>query len=160
MTAGDNSAALSAYRRDMNPTTASVLVGTLVLVAVLIGLVSRVGRKRRSRVQTVSAHEFGVRRLAPTATVVQFSTEFCSRCPAVRRSLSDLAARHDDVTFADVDLTHRLDVARRFDVLQTPTVLVVDAKGTVTARFTGAVTERVVAGEIHALRKAADVAVA
>jgi len=37
----------------------------------------------------------------------------------------------------DVDLTHRADLARRFNVLQTPTTLVLDRAGRVRARVGG-----------------------
>jgi|GEM_PF-162088 len=71
------------------------------------------------------------------ATIVQFSTEFCSRCPGTARALVGLAAEYDGVRHVDVDLTHRPDLAQAFRVTQTPTVLVLGADGRATARVTG-----------------------
>ncbi|WP_353816686.1 thioredoxin family protein [Agromyces sp. SYSU T00266] len=71
------------------------------------------------------------------ATLVQFSTEFCSRCPGTARALVGLASEYDGVRHVDIDLTHRPDLAQGFRVTQTPTVLVLDADGRATARVTG-----------------------
>jgi thiol-disulfide isomerase/thioredoxin len=71
------------------------------------------------------------------ATLVQFSTEFCSRCPATRRLLVDVASVRDGVVHLDVDLTHRADLANRFKILQTPTTLVLGPGGALTARING-----------------------
>ncbi|WP_438856344.1 thioredoxin family protein [Agromyces sp. M3QZ16-3] len=75
--------------------------------------------------------------LGTGATIVQFSTEFCSRCPGTARALSELASEYDDVRHVDVDLTHRRDLAQAFHVTQTPTVLVLAADGRATARAAG-----------------------
>ena len=71
------------------------------------------------------------------ATLVQFSTEFCSRCPATRRLLGDVASARAGVVHLDVDLTHRADLANRFKILQTPTTLVLGPGGILTARING-----------------------
>ena len=71
------------------------------------------------------------------ATLVQFSTEFCSRCPATRRLLGDVASARGGVVHLDVDLTHRADLANRFQILQTPTTLVLGPGGILTARING-----------------------
>jgi thioredoxin-like negative regulator of GroEL len=41
------------------------------------------------------------------------------------------------VRHVEVDLTHRPDIADRFRVLQTPTTLILDARGATTARIAG-----------------------
>jgi thiol-disulfide isomerase/thioredoxin len=77
--------------------------------------------------------------LGADVTLVQFSTEFCSRCPGVARSLTALADGHDgDVRHVEIDLTHDAALADRFDVRQTPTVLVLDAAGRTAGRIAGA----------------------
>ncbi|MRH29262.1 thioredoxin [Microbacterium sp. SYP-A9085] len=78
------------------------------------------------------------------ATLVQFSTQFCTRCPHVRRMLGAIADATDGVAFAEIDLTHRPDLARRLHILQTPTVFVLDGDAYVRTRFTGAPTPRAV----------------
>ncbi|WP_400993374.1 thioredoxin family protein [Agromyces sp. GXQ0307] len=75
--------------------------------------------------------------LGTGATLVQFSTEFCSRCPGTARALAELASEYDGVRHVDVDLTHRRDLAHAFSVTQTPTVLLLGADGRATARAAG-----------------------
>ncbi|WP_258369083.1 thioredoxin family protein [Curtobacterium sp. MCPF17_046] len=77
------------------------------------------------------------------ATLLQFSTPTCARCPATARQLDAVAASRstapgpDRVRRLEIDLAERPDLARRFDVMQTPTVLLVDGTHTVRARFGG-----------------------
>lgn len=75
--------------------------------------------------------------LGARATLVQFSTEFCSRCPQVRRLLGSIAAEREGVAHAEIDLTSRADLAARYKVLSTPTTLVVDQDGRIHFRFSG-----------------------
>lgn len=123
----------------------AVLVGVLALATVL-GLVlrHRTGRARTTRVpggtraagprtdDLAPAGDYG-----PAATFVQFSTPICARCPATRRQLDAVAGRHEGVRRIEVDLAGRPELARRFDVMQTPTVLLLDADRTVRTRFGG-----------------------
>lgn len=91
--------------------------------------------------------------LGRTATLLQFSTETCARCPAVHRVLAEVAADSDDVVHLDVDVTDRPDIARRFQIAQTPTTFVLDAGGVVRTRFGGAPRRDVVKLEILRLRR-------
>jgi len=75
--------------------------------------------------------------LGSAATLVQFSTEYCSRCPSTARQLAGVAADYDGVRHVEIDLTHRADLADRFRVLQTPTTLILDARGLASARIGG-----------------------
>ncbi|MCL2515899.1 MAG: thioredoxin family protein [Microbacteriaceae bacterium] len=127
------------------PASAAILVVVaLVAVSTVIGLV---WKRRTGSVAAVEAEKadivtaadvrtdapFGVR-----ATLLQFSTEFCAYCPSTRRVLGALAERTDGVAHVDVDLTHSPDLAQRFNVLQTPTTLLLDGDGVVRARIGGA----------------------
>ncbi|NUT57494.1 MAG: thioredoxin family protein, partial [Agromyces sp.] len=85
-----------------------------------------------SRDLGVTTEAFGA-----SATLVQFSTAYCSRCPATARELASIAHDYAGVRHVEVDLTHRPDVADRFHVLQTPTTLILDARGATTARIAG-----------------------
>lgn len=78
-----------------------------------------------------------MRPLGSQATLVQFSTEFCARCPQVRRMLGSVADERAGVVLAEVDLTSRSDLAARYKVLSTPTTLIVDPEGRIRSRFTG-----------------------
>lgn len=140
----------------------AVLVGVLALATVL-GLVlrSRTGRAQyttapaapngshtpddagSTSVGTTDRSSSTAHGLAPDeafghrATLVQFSTPTCARCPGTRRQLDAVAAEHDGVVRLEIDVADRPEVAARYNVLQTPTVLLVDGDGTVRTRFGG-----------------------
>ena len=76
-------------------------------------------------------------RLGERATLLQFSSAFCAPCRATRRVLADVAAAVPGVAHVEVDAEQHLDVVRRLGVASTPTTLVLDAGGRVTARATG-----------------------
>lgn len=75
--------------------------------------------------------------LGERATVVQFSTEFCRYCGPARELLADVAASRDGVALIEVDAAHRLDLARRLNVLSTPTILVLRPDGSIAQRASG-----------------------
>ena len=75
--------------------------------------------------------------LGDRATLVQFSTEFCTGCRPTARQLSAMAGDYHGVRHVEIDLTHRADLAARFGVLQTPTTLILGADGALTARIGG-----------------------
>lgn len=123
----------------------------LVVTATLLGLLLRAKQTRvrssdsataAERIRPIDfadprethldAPEFGER-----LTLVQFSTETCARCPASARSLSGAADAVDGVRHVEIDVTHRDDLIRRFSVLRTPTVLVLDAQHHLRTRVSG-----------------------
>lgn len=119
----------------------AILAG-LVAVATVVGLLARA---RNGRVQEVT----GLHRMTPaeidsddsfgeSATFIQFSSEMCSRCPGTRALLTRVAAEKPGVSHIEVDITHRPDIARAFNILQTPTTLVLDDSGAIAARIGGA----------------------
>ncbi|ALX66802.1 thioredoxin family protein [Microbacterium sp. XT11] len=122
----------------MSPASALAVAGALLALAIIGGVLLRAldGRRRGGGHLRFDAGGAGTA-LAPRATLVQFSTEMCSRCPQVRRMLGELATGHDGVEHVEVDLTHRPDLSARYRVLQTPTTFVVDRSGAVRARFHG-----------------------
>ena len=71
------------------------------------------------------------------ATLVQFSTSYCGQCPGVKRTLSQLEYRLGGLSFAEVDITERLDVAAHFNISQTPTVFLLNDKGHLIYRMGG-----------------------
>lgn len=141
------------FPRRRHPRTTVAIVQPLpavVLTIVLVAFVAAIGmiaRRSRGRTHDVADGELltpamvGTPAFGQSATLLQFSTELCSRCPAARRVLTSLAGDHDGVRHVEVDLTHRPDLTRRFDVMRTPTVLVLDGTGRVRQR-TGGVPDR------------------
>lgn len=123
----------------MSPLLAGGIAAALLVLATTIGVLQR---RREGRRLDGGALRFDPRDAASAtfgsrATLVQFSTEMCARCPQVRRMLHEYAADHDGLRHVEVDLTHRPDLSARYRVLQTPTTLLVDRSGAVRARFHG-----------------------
>ncbi|UOE44745.1 thioredoxin family protein [Agromyces larvae] len=130
---------------------ALAVAAALVALATGLGLLARrsSGRVRLAsgtapdasgRASAAELLGLGHDRLGSTATLVQFSTEYCSRCPATARQLGELADGYGGdgaVRHLDVDLTRDAATADRFAVTQTPTVLVLDAAGAEVARIGG-----------------------
>ena len=75
--------------------------------------------------------------LGERATLVQFSTGFCTYCGPTRVLLAAVARERDGVTFVEIDAVRRMDLTRRLRVLSTPTVLVLDSCGVIERRTSG-----------------------
>ena len=71
------------------------------------------------------------------ATLLQFSSAFCSPCRATRRVLGEVVELVDGVTHVEVDAEQHLDLVRRLGVLKTPTTLVLDAEACEVKRASG-----------------------
>ena len=78
--------------------------------------------------------------LGERATLVQFSSAFCTPCRATRQVLTQVVDLVPGVTTVEIDAESQLDLVRRLDILRTPTVLVLDADGTISSRASGAPT--------------------
>jgi thiol-disulfide isomerase/thioredoxin len=125
----------------MNPLVVVAILLGLVALATALGLVwkARNGRvtapTRRTSTDAVDLPEVN---RGEKATLLQFSTEVCAPCVPTRRVLGQIADSTDGVNHVDLDLTHRPDIAARFNVLQTPTTLILDHTGVIRARIGGA----------------------
>ena len=129
--------------RTMNPFAIAAVLVSLVATSTAIGLVwrSTTGRIRavaggdeRIHVSEISADAVA----GSGATLLQFSTEFCSPCRTTNSQLGALAAELPGITHVDVDVTTRPDLADRFNLLQSPTTFILDGTGAVRARIGGA----------------------
>lgn len=89
--------------------------------------------------------------LGGRATFLQLSSEVCAPCRRTHAVLEHLAATTPGVVHVDLDVVERLDLVHRFSVLRTPTVLVLDARGAVVGRASGAMDRR----QAHAALQAA-----
>jgi thiol-disulfide isomerase/thioredoxin len=126
----------------MNPLAVLAILLGLVAFATALGIV---WKTRTGRVRTVGANtndgnavDLPEVPLAGRATLLQFSTEVCAPCVPTRRVLGQIADTTDGVSHVDLDLTHRPDIAAQFNVLQTPTTLILDRAGVIRARIGGA----------------------
>ncbi len=124
----------------MTLSDAVLVLAALLAATVGVGLFLRWRQSRPRRLNPSEAVEplrLGADNLGERATLLQFSTETCSRCPAVHRVLTAIADDREGVIHLDVDLTHRPDIAKHFHVLQTPTTLILDRDGVIQTRFGG-----------------------
>ena len=121
----------------MNPVAVLAILFGLVAFATVLGFVWKhsTGRVRRIDGDVVHLPEVP---LNGRATLLQFPTEVCATCVPTRRVLGQIAASTEGVNHVDFDLTHRPDVAAKFNVLQTPTTLILDRAGVIRARIGGA----------------------
>jgi thiol-disulfide isomerase/thioredoxin len=138
------------------------VLDALIVLAALLAATVGVGvylRWRQNRPQRHISHEvvdpgrLGADALGENATLLQFSTELCARCPHVHRTLAAVADERTGVRHLDVDLTHRPDIARHFHVLQTPTTLILDRDGVVQTRFGGVPGREVIELELARLTR-------
>lgn len=120
-----------------------LLLAATLAASVAFGLV---WRRRDGRTRDVDTGDgltdddlaaLGIGRPGEKATLVQFSSAFCAPCRATRRVLGEVASTVDGVTYAEVDAESHLDAVRRFNVLRTPTVLVLDGRRRVVVRASG-----------------------
>ena len=123
----------------MSVSVALMITGIIVALAIACGFIVRAqdGRRRSGGHLIVRSEDLGGHSFAATATLVQFSTELCARCPQVRRLLGGIADEHAGISHIEIDLTNRNDLATRYRVLQTPTTFLVDASGAVLSRWGG-----------------------
>ncbi|MFI5426822.1 TlpA family protein disulfide reductase [Aeromicrobium sp. UC242_57] len=86
--------------------------------------------------ERLTSEQIGVP-LGERATMVQFSSAFCSPCRATRVLLADIAGKVEGVVAVEIDAEDRLALVRELDIMRTPTVLILDAEGVVTTRASG-----------------------
>ncbi|MDT0568151.1 thioredoxin family protein [Streptomyces sp. DSM 3412] len=121
--------------------TGLVVCGLVLAAASAYGVLHR-RRSGRIRVRgrdgdkRLGAAELG-EGLGERATLVQFSSAFCAPCRATRRVLAEVAGMIPGVAHVEIDAEEHLELVRRFDILKTPTVLVLDADGRIVRRATG-----------------------
>jgi len=141
-----------------------VLDSRLLLLLGLIALTALGGalwRARTGRAKAVTgeitvdlaelgATKFGqpVTRFGKKVTFLQFSSEFCTSCKQTARALADIEATDPAILHIEVDITNRMDLANKFNILQTPTTLVLDARGRVTSRIGGAAKTETIHNEL------------
>lgn len=76
--------------------------------------------------------------LGSRATLVQFSSAFCTPCRATRILLADVTAEMGDVAHVEIDAEAHLELVRQLDIRSTPTTLFVDQNGHEVGRAMGA----------------------
>jgi thiol-disulfide isomerase/thioredoxin len=90
--------------------------------------------------------------LGSRATLVQFSSAFCSPCRATRMLLEDVTADISDVVYVEIDAENNLELVRTLDIRSTPTTLFLDRTGREVGRAMGAPKRDQVLSAISAIR--------
>jgi thiol-disulfide isomerase/thioredoxin len=86
--------------------------------------------------EVLRAEQLG-RELGSHATLVQFSTAFCQPCRAAKVILAGVADSTEGVRHIEIDAESHLDLVREVGIMRTPTTLILDSEGRITARATG-----------------------
>ena len=140
-----------------------IALAGLVLLATFVGvlLLAKSGKARRIKngeqvdLSVISATKNGnpVTKFAENVTLLQFSSNFCSSCQQTSNLLESIEKTNKGLLHIDQDITDRLDLARTFGILKTPTTLVLDSKGIVISRIVGAPKQATIEAEIGRLVK-------
>lgn len=75
--------------------------------------------------------------LGTKVTFLQFSTDFCTFCGPTAKMLQALEIADPNVTHLEVNVTERLDLVNKYNIMQTPTTLVLDQNGRIQSRIGG-----------------------
>ena len=89
--------------------------------------------------------------LGSRATLVQFSSAFCTPCRATRILLTDVTADMSDVAYVEIDAEAHLELVRQLDIRSTPTTLFLDRNGHEVGRAMGAPKRAQVISAIEAI---------
>lgn len=76
--------------------------------------------------------------LGDKATLVQFSSAFCSPCRATKALLTDIASKSVGIKHVEIDAESELDLVRELHIRSTPTTLILDSEGREVGRAVGA----------------------
>lgn len=113
----------------------------LMLLALATGIGFRIratqGRVKEKPGLQLTKAEIGTT-FGKRATLVQFSTTFCSACRAAKALIADVVAKRDDVKYVEIDAESNLKLVRKLNIKSTPTTIFIDAKGFEIARAVGA----------------------
>lgn len=134
----------------MQPALVVTVLIALVALATGLGLLYQYLRGRARVGSGDEIVSFDGLTLGSRATLLQFSTKVCAPCVATHRVLDAVAREHPGTAHVDIDVSDRPDLAERFNLLQTPTTLVLDARGALRARIGGSVRRDVLIAQLEA----------
>ena len=133
---------------------------SLLPIAIVLALASAYGiwyqRSRgairdKERAGIITAQMIGAP-LGARASLVQFSSAFCTPCRATRALLENVVEGLSDVVHIDIDAEDHLELVRELNILSTPTTLILDSRGHEVGRAVGAPKREHVLNALAALR--------
>ena len=90
--------------------------------------------------------------LGSRATMVQFSSAFCTPCRATKALLEDMVKTMPDVRYAHIDAESNLELVRKLDIRSTPTTLFLNGDGIEVGRAMGTPKRSQVLDAVNAIR--------
>lgn len=75
--------------------------------------------------------------LGSKATMVQFSSAFCSPCRATKVLLEHMVETMPEIHYAHIDAESHLELVRKLDIRSTPTTLFLNSAGVEVGRAMG-----------------------
>lgn len=90
--------------------------------------------------------------LGDRATLVQFSSAFCTPCRATRTLLSQVVTDYPGIKYVEIDAESNLELVRKLNINSTPTTLVLDANGMELSRAIGAPKRSDVINTLNSIR--------
>ena len=90
--------------------------------------------------------------LGSRATLVQFSSAFCTPCRATRILLENVVSTLPDVKHIEIDAEAHLDLVRKLNIHSTPTTLILDSHGVEVGRAVGAPKREQVLSSLESVR--------
>ena len=120
---------------------------TYLPLVIVLAIASAYGlwyQRSRGAIRTVKAvpgHRLGAdvlgEALGSRATMVQFSSAFCTPCRATKVLLEDMVKTMPDVHYAHIDAESHLELVRKLDIRSTPTTLFLNGAGVEVGRAMG-----------------------
>ena len=111
----------------------------LLALTSITGIIYRIKRgdiKKGKRLQILES-EIGAS-YGKRASILQFSTTFCSECRSTKAIVKDVVKELTDISYIELDAESNLDLVRRVDIRSTPTTIFLDKNGYEIARAKGA----------------------
>lgn len=118
-----------------------VLIASVLILSTLIGLYFNFSRGKLVK-KYANESEFSKLNLpidlSSEATILLFSTEYCSICPAVKRQIEGYIGDRSSISLHQIDAVEKIEVARKLHVKSSPTTIFFDSKGNELGRIIGA----------------------
>ena len=125
----------------------TTLVKSFLPILIVLGAATAYGlwyQKSRGKIQAKAVSGNGLTAaviggdLGSRATLVQFSSAFCTPCRATRTLLENVVNDLNDVRHVEIDAETNLELVRKLDIRSTPTTLILNSLGVEVGRAIGA----------------------
>ena len=116
-----------------------IALSVTLALAALVGVLAVALPKQRSKAGSGRFGDVDLLDRHPDRSVhaVLFSSDFCAKCPAVRRVLSEYEANSTALSWSEINLSNSLELAKKYHILRTPTVFLLDGNNTIVQRLSG-----------------------